>query len=114
MTDSALLGKDVLLLEDEVFVNMAAAQELEDAGCAVRAVFSIEDASKSVDERLPDAAVLDLNIAGVMSYPVAERLAQANIPLSFLLATIAPHCRNVGINTRFVKKRLPPEYSTLL
>ncbi len=83
MTDSALLGKDVLLLEDEVFVNMAAAQELEDAGCGVRAFFSIEDASKAVDDRLPDAAVLDINIAGVMSYPVAERLAQAGIPFVF-------------------------------
>ncbi len=83
MTDSVLLGKDVLLLEDEVFVNMAAAQELQDAGCGVRAFFSIEDASKAVDERLPDAAVLDINIAGTMSYPVAERLAQAGIPFVF-------------------------------
>jgi DNA-binding NtrC family response regulator len=83
MTDSVLVGKDVLLLEDEVFVNMAAAQELQDAGCGVRAFFTIEDANGSVDERLPDAAVLDVNIGGTMSYPVAERLAQAGIPFVF-------------------------------
>jgi CheY-like chemotaxis protein len=83
MTDSVLFGKDVLLLEDEVFVNLAAAEELEDAGCGVRAFFTMEDASKAVDDRLPDAAVLDINIAGRMSYPVAERLAQAGVPFVF-------------------------------
>jgi DNA-binding response OmpR family regulator len=70
-------------LEDEVFVNMAAAQELQDAGCGVRAFFTIEDANGSVDKHLPDAAVLDVNIAGKMSYPIAERLSQTGIPFVF-------------------------------
>jgi CheY-like chemotaxis protein len=55
-------------------------------GCEVVAVAaSLQDAVRKATTLVIDAAVLDISLAGDMSYPVAEALKARNIP--FLFAT---------------------------
>jgi len=55
-------------------------------GCEVVAVAaSLQDALRKARTLEIDAAVLDINLAGDMSYPIAEALEARNIP--FLFAT---------------------------
>ncbi|HAO36038.1 MAG TPA: hypothetical protein DCR96_16420 [Hyphomonas sp.] len=60
-------------------IDMAAA--LEDAGfCVVGPVGSVYEAMKLLDEQVCDCAVLDINLAGETSAPLASRLLTSEIP----------------------------------
>lgn len=79
-------GKRILILEDEVLLAIEAAETLREIGAVVIGpVHRIEAALSLIDTQKPDAAVLDVNIHGEPSKPVAERLSRARIP--FILAT---------------------------
>jgi DNA-binding NarL/FixJ family response regulator len=81
-----LRERRVLLAEDELLVAMELEAMLRDLGCEV-----IGPAA-TVDEALHlaraeagplDAAVLDINLAGQASFPVADLLAGRNVPVVF-------------------------------
>lgn len=81
-----LAGKRILVLEDEVLLALEASDTLEEIGAIiVGPVHRVEAAMALLDSVRPDAALLDVNIAGDTSAPVAQRLAGKNIP--FVLAT---------------------------
>jgi CheY-like chemotaxis protein len=78
--------RKVLVVEDEALVAMLVEDALVDAG------FQVLGPAATVDEALsllagerPDAVVLDLNLAGETSTPVADMLAQRGIP--YVIAT---------------------------
>jgi CheY-like chemotaxis protein len=76
----------VLIVEDEAMVSMMLEDFLEDLGCVVVATASrLEDALLKAADLEIDVAVLDVNLAGKLSYPVAELLRSRAIP--FLFAT---------------------------
>jgi CheY-like chemotaxis protein len=79
-------GTRVLVVEDEAMVSMMLEDFLEDLGCVVVATASrLEDALVKAAQLEVDVAVLDVNLAGKLSYPVAELLRSRGIP--FLFAT---------------------------
>ena len=79
-------GTRVLVVEDEAMVSMMLEDFLEDLGCVVVATASrLEEALQKAAELQIDVAVLDVNLAGKLSYPVAELLRSRGIP--FLFAT---------------------------
>ncbi|WP_244630943.1 response regulator [Aureimonas sp. ME7] len=80
---ASLEGKRVLLVEDEFLVAMDIECELEDSGAKVVCAGSLASAQQCVDAGLFDAAILDLNLHGKPSYPVADRLAHMDIPFIF-------------------------------
>lgn len=81
-----LAGKRVLVLEDEPVIGFAIEDMLEALGCEATGVaFHVEDALALVDARTFDLAVLDVNIHGATSYPVADALADRGV--RFLFAT---------------------------
>jgi DNA-binding response OmpR family regulator len=84
---AALLeGMKLLVLEDEALVSFLAEDMLKDLGCAVVwHASSVNQALDLLDQRRPDAAVLDVNLAGGAAYPVAARLVAMTVP--FLFAT---------------------------
>jgi len=45
---------------------------------------SVADAIRAIDEHAPDAAILDVNLAGQLVYPVADRLIDRGIPFVFV------------------------------
>jgi CheY-like chemotaxis protein len=85
MADSALRDRRILVVEDEYFIAMMLRDALEDVGSVVVGpVSSVEKALKKIaaDSNI-DAAILDVNLGGVMAYPVAEALITRNIPFIF-------------------------------
>src|ERR1700733_14313569 len=89
MTDQrrmTLTGLRVLVVEDEPIIAMMLEDCLGDLGCSVAAVASrLNDALKQARALDLDAGVLDVNLAGELSYPVAEVLRDRTVP--FLFAT---------------------------
>jgi len=79
-------GLRVLIVEDESMVTMLIEDFLADMGCAVAGVASgLDEALSSVSSLDFDVAILDVNLNGVQSYPVAQVLRERGIP--FVMAT---------------------------
>ena len=85
MTGSAIEGRRVLVLEDEMLLLMLVEDMLSDAGCEMIAARDVAHAMALVDEETFNAAILDVNLDGETSYPVAELLRSRGKP--FLFAT---------------------------
>ena len=83
---SGIEGKRILVLEDDVLLALDAADALEAGGAIVLGpVHRVSAALALLEKERPDAALLDVNIAGATSADVAKRLADAGVP--FVLAT---------------------------
>ena len=88
----------VLVVEDESLVALDIENMLEEMGCKV--VASVPRLVKALElaSRLDfDLAVLDINLAGEVVYPLAFRLAERGIPFLF--------------STGYGTSTLPPELS---
>jgi PAS domain S-box-containing protein len=75
----------VLVVEDESLVAMELCAELTKLGWEiVGPVATIEEAALLIagDQRL-DAAILDVNLAGVLVYPIADQLRARGVPFLF-------------------------------
>ena len=82
----SLQGLKVLVIEDEALVSMMVEDFLDELGCEVAGTASrLEEALHKAATLTFDVAILDVNLAGVMSYPVADLLRERKIP--FLFAT---------------------------
>jgi PAS domain S-box-containing protein len=77
---AALVGRRILVVEDEPLIAMVAAAALEEAGCTVVGPAStLAEALRLAEEERLDAAVLDRNLCGQLSDPVARRLRERGI-----------------------------------
>ena len=87
MTASPLHDRRILAVEDEYFLAMDLERDLAEAGAHVLGpVPSIEQALAIIaSEPDIDGAVLDINLAGDMSFPVADALLSRHIP--FVMTT---------------------------
>ena len=84
--NSPFFERRVLLVEDEIFVVWLVEDMLADLGCAVVGpASSVNQALAMIDAEAIDAAVLDVNLNGQMSYPIADALAARGVP--FVLST---------------------------
>ena len=76
----------LILVEDEVLAAMMMEDLLQDLGCEVIASFGALDqalAWLAGQEETPDGALLDVNLGGVMVFPLAEALAARAVPFAF-------------------------------
>lgn len=80
-----LSGRRVLLVEDEALVAMLLETILEEMGCvAVGPAATVEDGLAMVADPAPlDAALLDVNVAGQLVFPIAEALKARGVPFVF-------------------------------
>lgn len=79
-------GTRVLVIEDQPLVAMAARDMIEGIGGVVAGtVETVETALTACQAAAFDVALLDVNLHGVFSTPVADALAEANKP--FLIVT---------------------------
>jgi CheY-like chemotaxis protein len=82
--DSPLSGKRVLVVEDEIMVSWLLEDMLANLGCVVIGPAVRVDQALAIIESEPlDAAVVDLNLNGQISYPVADALAARGVPFVF-------------------------------
>ena len=89
--DKSLSGRRVLVVEDEI-LNLAMLEDiLTEAGCeSVVAAATIDQAIALIDERLFDAALLDIKLSGKHSYAVADALAVRGVPFVFITGKSVP------------------------
>jgi len=79
----ALSGRRILVVEDESLVAMLLETILEDMGCTpVGPASNVEEGLALAQEPL-DAALLDVNVAGRLVFPVAEALKARGVPFVF-------------------------------
>lgn len=87
MPEHALSGLSILVVEDDYFIASEIERVLTKVGARALGPFGrVELAREALSQgKTASAAVLDINIAGTMIYPLAEELRAAGVP--FLFAT---------------------------
>lgn len=76
----------ILLVEDEVMIRMMVADMVETLGHQIAAeAGNIDEAMELAQFASFDLAIIDINLKGIMSFPVAEAIASRQIP--FILAS---------------------------
>ena len=99
---SHLMGRSVLLVEDEMLIALDMEQTLTHAGMRVLGpAGSVSSAMQLIAEETPDAAILDLKLRGELVTPVAKALRRLGVP--FVLATAHDHLCGEGMEFRGVE-----------
>ena len=74
----------VLVVEDEALVAMLIEDMIHDSGDEmVGSACRLSDALALAQETQADVALLDINLGGVLAYPVADVLRQRGVPIVF-------------------------------
>ena len=82
--DKLLSSRRVLIVEDEILILMMIEDMLTDLGCESIAVASkVDQAIALVEGQVFDAAMLDINLNGIPSYPIADALTARGVPYFF-------------------------------
>jgi DNA-binding NtrC family response regulator len=80
-------GVRFLIVEDEIVQAMLLGEMLTDMGGIVSATaYGYEQARKAVDDEEIDCAVLDINLSGTLSFPLADALKKRGVPFLFCTA----------------------------
>lgn len=83
----SLAGLRVLVVEDEALLALDLEEGLVAEGCeVVGPAGNLSQALKLARDRAVDAAILDINLAGEAVFPLAEMLAERQVPLFFATA----------------------------
>ena len=84
-------GLNVLLVEDNFLVAMMMKRTLIECGCTVIGpISSVEEGTRIARESEIDGAILDINIRGGTSQPIAEALEQRGLPFFFITGYGSP------------------------
>ena len=79
-----LSGRRVLVVEDEMMVLLNIESMLADLGCeAISVAATVEAALALVIAERFDCAMLDVNLGGQTSHPIADALVARSIPFVF-------------------------------
>jgi CheY-like chemotaxis protein len=79
-----LAGRRILVVEDEMMVLMVIEDMFADLGCtSVTSAATVNQALALIGAQVFDAAMVDLNLNGDRSYPVAAALAARGVPFAF-------------------------------
>lgn len=109
LSDDALTGRRVLLIEDEPLVAMDLSCELEDVGAEVVAVArTLRDALVAAEQQSIDLALLDGNLGGEKVDEVAEILRRRGIPFCFVSGYGREHLPEDFTTVPIVQKPVDP------
>jgi DNA-binding response OmpR family regulator len=102
--------RSILVVEDEALLAMDLEVIVGATGSQVCGpATSIAEALRLVRECRPDAAILDLNLAGEMIFPVADVLVEAGIPFIILSGHSQESVPSRYRNRPFLSKPYNPE-----
>ena len=95
MNEQLPLAGMQVVVEDMYMIAMDLCDRLTDCGCSiVGPAASVKQALEKIEGVALDGAVLDVNLDGERSFPIAESLASRGVPFLFLSgydsATIIP------------------------
>jgi DNA-binding response OmpR family regulator len=83
-----LKGARVLIVEDEILQALALEDIIVKLGGAPVIVCRFEHAMEALDSGEFDCALLDVNLGGTLSFPIARRLQQQGVPILFCTAYV--------------------------
>ncbi|HEX3881085.1 MAG TPA: response regulator [Stellaceae bacterium] len=86
MDEIALQGRRILVIEDDYWVAQIVVEILKDSGAEVVGPIGwVEEALEALEgqDAKFDGAVLDINLHGTKSYPIADALSASGIPFVF-------------------------------
>lgn len=84
MVDKLLSGRRVLVVEDEMLILFMIEDLLADLGCeSVSSAATVEKALALIDQQVFDVVLLDMNLKGSDSHPVAEALSALGTPFIY-------------------------------
>ncbi|NNE52987.1 MAG: GAF domain-containing protein [Sulfitobacter sp.] len=104
--ERAAEGTLALLIEDNVVLAMDMVDSLTRLGCErVETAGTIESGLEAADSQSFDLAILDMNLRGTVSFSIAEKLKEREIPFLFvtgygLSIDIPPDLSNVPVLTK--------------
>ena len=111
--DEWLSGRRVLVVEDEMLVLIMIEDMLADLGCkSVTPAATVDKALALISAQVFDVALLDMNLNGNDSHPVAEALAARGIPFVYSTGNTGQSLRG-GYSDRPVLKK-PFKYEELV
>ena len=83
-TEPTLAGRSILIVEDEWIITTLLEHILGDMGCRVAGAAShVDEAADKLSSLSFDAAILDVNLNGEPTYPLAEMLRHKGKPFVF-------------------------------
>lgn len=87
-----LADKRVLIVEDEFVVALNVATEVAArGGVVIGPVATVEGALEAIKNTDVDGAILNFNLRGRVSFPVADALADRHVPFVFATGYEIPH-----------------------
>lgn len=102
---SQAIVRRVLVVEDEPMVSMMIEDMLRDRGYDVVGVaLNLTSAAQLASSLELDLAMLDVNLAGERSFPVADILRQRQIPFIFATGYGSPGVDAAYANVRVLRK----------
>jgi CheY-like chemotaxis protein len=105
MRDRLLSGRRILVVEDEMLILMMIEDMLADMGCqSVTTAATVNQAISLIEERDFDAAMLDVNLTGDNSRPVADALAARGVPFFFSTGNGGHHTMD-GYEDRLILRK---------
>lgn len=84
MDPKPLANSRIFYLEDDFYIAEDTRERLTAEGAQVVLTGNIRRAFEALDGETFDAALLDINIAGTSSVPVARSLRETGVPILFL------------------------------
>jgi CheY-like chemotaxis protein len=100
-----LARRRILVVEDEMLVLMNIEMALMELGCsAISAVPSVAAALALLSQQNFDLALVDVNLGGEKSYPVADALTQRGIPFAFSTG-YGDHGARIDLDDRLVLRK---------
>jgi CheY-like chemotaxis protein len=82
--DRSLSGRRILVVEDEMIAAWVLERILADFGCKVIGPAArVKEALAMIEAEAIDAVLLDVNLNGEKSYPVADALVARGVPFVF-------------------------------
>lgn len=85
MPINALVGREILIVEDDYYCASEISEALAGAGSVVLGpVPTVEEAHNIIENSRPFAAILDAKIREGFSFSIADRLSELEVPFIFV------------------------------
>ena len=97
-----LAGRSILVVEDEMMVLMNIEAALQEEGCNATSAGTVESALALIEHTSFDAAMLDINLHGENSFPIADALAVLGVP--FIFSTGYGECADRFVGAHVLRK----------
>jgi DNA-binding NtrC family response regulator len=96
-----LRGARVLIVEDDFLVASSLRNKIEGMGCeVVGPAPSVDSAANIVRQQPLDGAILDVNIIGGSSEPIARALTERKVPFFFITGYASPDIYSEDLRRR--------------